>query len=614
MKTSSLAVLLVAILAAAAWAPLFISESATAAPLPTLPLDFFPQEELHFASSEAEPSMADVLRSVEAAEASGTFSLSVTWTYSSESKTSRLPICGAYVELRRKTIPGYEIVATTFTNEDGAVLFLDVLPGALGVVIFCDDRSAVKVLNGIDYETYSWSTGWKSYSAATATELNINDEARGAWSTYDALRTAASWLEVRTGYHRGLVTVNWPDGDWPHSHGNDIDLPDDGDYSDSIWDAATIIHEYGHCVQYEMLGDHFPTGDGPDPHYIYSESSPGFAFSEGWAQFFASAVLNNPYRSGDRTNLESTVYADGSFGFDGDYGDWDGSIVEGAVANVLWDIFDGASDSDKPSFGTAGDRIDQQFSQLWSIMLDHQVESIDEIWTHWEGKDDRLKSIFYNARIRKDMSIPSNPYAYTSSHQIGEESDDSTITVTLVGASDSGGEVAGFSVLWDNNPTGMPNTSMDVSGSTLTSPVLSSGVSWYLHVRAVDGSGNWANSSYDLGPFIIAEGAVAQGDPNNQVPGWLPVAAAMAMVCIIIIALAAISSSNAAKKERERQQQALRWQQMQYQYQFYGGVGLQPGAPPQNIHVTSYTAPICPRCGRVDMGSIYCPYCGGRLR
>jgi len=614
MKTSSLAMLIVAIMTAVAWAPLFVSETASAAPVPTILMDFFPDMSMHFDTRVKAPAPAEAVASVDAVITNGTFS--VTWTYSPRTGTTRLPIVGAYVELRRNTTSDYLVEATTFTDEDGKVVFLEVVPGTLAAVVFCDDRSIVKVLESDDYGSYSWTTGWKSHAGATSVEYNVNDEQRGAWCTYSSIRAAATWLDSQTGYQRSLVTVRWPDGDWPHSHGEEeIDLPNSGEYRNAIWDAATVIHEYGHCVQFEMLGGHFPDGTGPDPHYIYSESSPGFAFSEGWAQFFASAVLNNPYRSGDGTSLESTIYADGSSSFEGDSGDWDGNIVEGAVANVLWDIFDGVSDSDKPSFGTAGDRVDQQFRQLWSTMLDHHVESIDEIWTYWEGKDDRLQSIFYNARIRKDMSTPINPYTYYSSHQIGEESDDSTITVTLKGASDSGGEVAGYSVLWDNNPTGMPDAIMDVSGSTITSPVLSSGVNWYLHVRAVDGSGNWANSSFDMGPFIIAEGAVAQGEPSDPVPGWLPTVAAMATVCLMIIALVAVSTSNAARKERERQREAQRLQQMQYQFQFHGGVGMQPNPAQQpNIHVSSYLAPVCPRCGRVDMGSNYCPYCGGRMR
>jgi hypothetical protein len=615
MKVSQLAALIAVIMTAAAWAPLFMSESASAVPVQTLRLDFFPQSNLQLASEVGAPAATEALPSVGSILVTGTFS--VTWTYSPRSGSSHLPIAGAYVELWRGTISGHVVEATTFTDAEGKVIFQDVASGKLAAVIFANDHSAVKVKDGEGYVLYSWTTGWKSHAGGTSIDNNINDDHRGVWSTYSAIRTAYAWLEDRTNYQRGMVTVNWPDGDWPHSHGDEIDLPDSGDYDDSIWDTATVIHEYGHCIQYNLLGDRFPEGDGPDPHYIYSESSPGFAFSEGWAQFFASGVLNNPARSGDRTNLESTIYADGSFGWDGDYGDWDGNIVEGAVANVLWDIFDGISDSDKPSFGSTGDRVDQQFHQLWSIMLDHQAESIDEIWTYWDGKDANLQSIFYNARIRKDTSLPVNPNAYTSSHQIGVESDDSTITVTLVGASDSGGEVAGYSVLWDNDALGMPDAIMDVGGSTVVSPVLSSGVNWYLHVRAVDGSGNWANYSYDMGPFAIAEGAVAQGDPSSPVSGWIPAAAGMAMVCVIIIALAAISSSNTARKKRE-QQEALRLQQMQYQmqyqYQFHGGAGMQSNQVPQNTHVSSYMAPVCPRCGRVDMGSTYCPYCGGRMR
>jgi hypothetical protein len=617
---------MLAMLAISTLAPMAISPSMEAAMVSVAPLDFFPQEGLTIAAiGGADPTLSETV-ALTALEATGTFT--VRWTYSAEIGSTRIPIAGAFVELRRSTTSSYAVEATTFTDEQGYANFQNVAAGTLAAVVFTDDHSSVKVLDGVEYEPYSWTTGWKTHSTGTTVEQNVPDNNRAAWSAYAAVRTASAWLKGQTGYARSSVNVNWPDGDWPHSHGDDIDLPNSGEYSDAIWDTATIAHEYGHCVQYAMLGDRFPDGDGPDPHYIYSESSPGFAFSEGWAQFFASAVTGNPYRSSDRTSLESTIYADGAFGYDGDQGDWDGNIVEGAVANVLWDITDGASESDRPSFGIIGDRVDSQFPALWKVMSDHKTESIDDVWFYWDGKDANLQGIFYNARIKKDMSTPTNPNSYYSSHDIGVESDDSTVTVTLTGASDTGGEVAGYSVLWDNSPTGMPDAIMDVSGSVVTSSNLGSGRDWYLHVRAVDGSGNWATDSYTVGPFRISPNAVAQGEPLLQLPSWLPLLAILAIVCIIIIALASMAVGRTRRErereeaERARQEQAQN-QQVQYQqpqYQYNTGAYPPPGYAPQydrqqpSANIPTYYAPVCPRCGRVDMGSIYCPYCGWRMR
>jgi hypothetical protein len=486
----------------------------------------------------------------------------------------------------------------------------------LSAVIFCRTDRTVEVVDGPDGSAYSWSTGWNTHTGSTSLESNIGDSQRGAWAAYSAVREAFAWMDAQAGYRRDVVTVSWPDGDWPHSHGDEMHLPSSGDYANAVWDPETIFHEFGHCVQYAMLGDRFPEGDGPDPHYIYSESSPGFAFSEGWAQFLASAISGSPVRESDRTSLESTVYADGAFGYDGDSGDWDGSIVEGAVANVLWDIFDGASAADRPSFSSVGDGVDRQFRALWDTMLENQVESIDDVWASWEGKDAALQAVFYNARIRKDFNPPLNPDSFTSSHDLSVESKDSTVSVTLSGAWDDSGDVAGYSVLWDNSPTGMPDATIDVAGATVTSQPLSSGVDWYLHVRAVDDSGNCALSSYTVGPFRIAPGATPQGS-SAQMPWWLPIAAAVFVAAVGTIAVLALVAGSKAKKERQRQAEAMRAQQTYYQYA--GPQAYCPQTQYQQGNAQQYSqpgpqAPACQGCGRVDMGAPFCPYCGRRLR
>jgi hypothetical protein len=139
--------------------------------------------------------------------------------------------------------------------------------------------------------------------------------------------------------------------------------------------------------------------------------------------------------------------------------------------------------------------------------------------------------------------------------------------------------------------------------------VLSSGKDWYLHVRVVDGAGNWASDSYTVGPFLVSQNAVAQGDPL-QIPGWLPLLIVLAVICVIVLAL--FMAAENGRRQRERRAAQMQMQQAQYHYQYQGV--YPPPQQPGNVHVTTYHAPICPRCGRVDMGSTYCPYCGWRMR
>ncbi|MEM3568365.1 MAG: hypothetical protein QXW47_08235 [Candidatus Jordarchaeales archaeon] len=68
-------------------------------------------------------------------------------------------------------------------------------------------------------------------------------------------------------------------------------------------------------------------------------------------------------------------------------------------------------------------------------------------------------------------------------------------------ASDLHSGVYGFSILWSNAPT-IPDTTVDVANTSLTSPPLLDGC-WYLNIRTCDQAGNWADTAYHIGPFHI---------------------------------------------------------------------------------------------------------------
>lgn len=101
---------------------------------------------------------------------------------------------------------------------------------------------------------------------------------------------------------------------------------------DHRWSDKTINHEYGHAVMYSAYGDRLPWAGllPPQLHDFYTESNPGFALNEGWAEFFA---YNAPgfdyfdYYSSDfewwKGNESPREWADNS-----------GEIVEGALGKV----------------------------------------------------------------------------------------------------------------------------------------------------------------------------------------------------------------------------------------------------------------------------------------
>lgn len=202
----------------------------------------------------------------------------------------------------------------------------------------------------------------------------------GAWST---TTNQEAWEAIDAAHEEGehiyrnsspnwqrptKVVIRWPEGNWPQSTGDKIYLPLRSTVS---WTRSAVYHEYAHCVMYSLYG-HFPSGTGPSPHYIHSESSGGFAMLEGWAEFMQSVMATNPARS-----IETNTWYDHQ-----DQGDMDGDIIEGSVASVFWDIVDPTSESDK-------DGLARPFADLFWVMQNAQPDDIHQFWTawtaHWPG-------------------------------------------------------------------------------------------------------------------------------------------------------------------------------------------------------------------------------------
>ncbi|HFD40652.1 MAG TPA: hypothetical protein ENJ31_12485, partial [Anaerolineae bacterium] len=105
-----------------------------------------------------------------------------------------------------------------------------------------------------------------------------------------------------------------------------------------------------------------------------------------------------------------------------------------------------------------------------------------------------------------ELIPPTNPtYLSSPSHTASRWSSSNQVQVVWSGAEDEGSGLAGYSILWDNSPDTLPNTSVDVDAATqsTTSPPLADGKSHYFHLRTGDRIGNWTDEALHAGPFWI---------------------------------------------------------------------------------------------------------------
>jgi hypothetical protein len=102
----------------------------------------------------------------------------------------------------------------------------------------------------------------------------------------------------------------------------------------------------------------------------------------------------------------------------------------------------------------------------------------------------------------------------SASHTRSTWSNDNTVEVQWSAARDQSG-IAGYSIVWDTDSTTVPDESIDVAGTSTTSPPLAEGQSHWFHVRPVDTLGYWTAGALHFGPFWIDTTPPANS-PNLQ--------------------------------------------------------------------------------------------------
>jgi len=113
-----------------------------------------------------------------------------------------------------------------------------------------------------------------------------------------------------------------------------------------------------------------------------------------------------------------------------------------------------------------------------------------------------------------DANPPADPTSVNStSHTVSTWSSDNTVDIGWIDAIDSGSGLDGYSVLWSENATSMPDQTKDIEEGvqSASSTDLADSDSHYFHIRSLDNFGHW-QSTVHYGPFYIAVNCPALSD------------------------------------------------------------------------------------------------------
>ncbi|WP_109506927.1 hypothetical protein [Nocardioides speluncae] len=225
--------------------------------------------------------------------------------------------------------------------------------------------------------------------------------------TFDAADNADVWTPGRC-WDRDEsdcrnFEIRWPDNASQYTWDDTVHITNDDGR-----DRWVVTHEVGHAVMDNIYQD-FQPDVGPDclNHGIWSTETAACAWVEGFADWYAWTVRNNP-NWGTAANVENQVWGDredpnnpnSALRPTGDH-------VEGRVAGALWDL----QDAGEPAATAYWDHWNEGSPfPVWETFLDHRSSSFDEFWRQrradgYATGDDAAGALYQNT-IDKDFRNP----------------------------------------------------------------------------------------------------------------------------------------------------------------------------------------------------------------
>jgi hypothetical protein len=440
----------------------------------------------------------------------GTITVFGRFFFHEEDSVTQRPVRYAKVQLCDSDLGGtvITVLAETETQSNGYYEFPAIInDDGLGedgydifVKIYADSFCVVVTLDSLPNPAYWAQT--TQYDNILDGSFNMGDLVltggnRGAWCIYDTLILGYQYATTLSYFHP-KVTARWPSSKTYTEGGNPYVMHF---VSGDEWDEDVILHEYGHSIQYNIYGEWIPNSSGD--HTWNQHTNQNFAFSEGWANFFGVLACSKkgygdslfPKDSHYRDTIDQSIDQD----LETDPHE-PGDDVEGAIACLLWDIYDGSNDG--------RDTLSKGMSPIWDVLKNyitssHHCYTIHEFWNGWmdRGQDSQQQmwGIYYDHGINKDTTAPSNPTSFTCTHAQNVWSSNPSVTISWSGATDDLSGVYGYSYHWVHTPA-LPDASVDLDTSFTTT--LGDG-DWYFCIRTRDNAGNWNTGYVQYGPIRI---------------------------------------------------------------------------------------------------------------
>jgi len=303
------------------------------------------------------------------------------------------------------------VFSLTFTNSARPGVYLRVLSRTADPSANITVTDTANTLYAAAGSPFNERAAIPSTVSLTAPIVTVDNEAvGGAFHIMDTFIDGSEFIRNFSGQVVPPVTARWEIGTGGTYYDTDLDQINvtggsglqTGDHDE--YDDAVLLHEYGHHI-----ANHFSKDDSPGGMHFLADNTQDIrlAWSEGWATFFAGAVLarsdyvdtvgGDPPSNGASTLDLETREAGSPLTY---------TTSEGAVATVLWDIFD-------QSAAEAFDGIGDNMAAIWDVFAQAlpsaATVSMEDFWDGWFARGHGFAAEMKSVTDDRQMGFTQDP-------------------------------------------------------------------------------------------------------------------------------------------------------------------------------------------------------------